>query len=202
MCISRAVRRWPVVLAAAVGLLTFGAAQTTARARAAWCAAGQLSLSVATQNHSQQGQAGGGDLWFLQLKHHGQSACLVGGWLRLSGARTANGVNLLVKPYYESGGVGRSVPPSSFDLQRNADAFVEMWTDGPMTNAAIKACQQLAELLIFTLPHGGGRLTVRLPSSITPPCRHGQIGIARTDTSASFFAFLQLFSTGPTGPTY
>lgn len=202
MRISRAVRRWPVVLAAAVGFLTLGAAQTTARTRVAWCAADQLSLSVATQNHAQQGQAGGGDLWFLQLKHHGQSACLVGGWLRLSGARTANGANLLVKPLYGSGGVGRSVPPSSFDLQRSGDAFVEMWTDSPMTNAAIKACQQLAEVLIFTLPHDGGRLTVRLPTSIVPPCGHGQIGIARTDTSASFFAFLQQFSTGPTGPTY
>jgi hypothetical protein len=110
-------------------------------------------------------------------------------------------MSLPVKPFYESIGI-RGPAPRSFALRRTGEAFVEMWTSSPMTNAAIRACEQRASLLTFTLPHSRGRLSVRLPPSITPPCRHGQIGIARTDTSASFFAFLQLFKTAPDGPTY
>ncbi len=157
--VSRTMRRWLlVVLTAGTGagvLLTASAANATAHAHA-WCTAEQLSLSVATQNHAQQGQAGGGDLWFLQLRRQGRSACLVGGWLTLSGARTATGLTLPVKPFYESIGIGRSVPPRWFALGRNGEAFEEMWTSSPMTYPAISACNHTAVRLTFTLPHSRG----------------------------------------------
>ncbi len=186
---------WATVLAAAASL-TLGATQTSAFSRE-WCEAHQLTLSNARGPHTDFGQAES-TFWFLQIRNHGNSACLTGGWLTLVSARSVNGTLIKVR-----GVPGFGLPGSAktFVLHPHGRAFVELGAGFPTTVPASRRCK-LHVLLTFSLPHDGGKLAVRVPREAGVLCPRKPLGISETDDAAAFLHFMRELNTKPSGVPY
>lgn len=176
---------WLAVTALATGL-TFGVGRARASGKASWCEAQHLSLSAANGPRSVQVQAGGAALWFLQIRHHGASACMVENRLTLLSARTASGAPMKLRTG-DSYVVG--VRRNPLVLRNSQRAFMELWDPATWTLTPIRGCADHV-VLTFGLPHGQGTLSARPPKGIAM-CPAGSMLISATFGSATFRQFIR-----------
>ena len=173
--------------------MPFLAARASANGHLGWCAADRLFLSAATGPHTEQTQAGGAVLWFLQLRHRGPSACMVENRLTLVRAATVSGeaIKLKAADAYAFG------PKRASPLVRrnNQRAFVSVWDPAGWTRTPIKGCKDRV-LLTFGLPHGEGKLSARPPGGVAM-CPVGSVSISAPFSATVFFQFIQRSSTTP-----
>jgi hypothetical protein len=177
-------------------LMTVGLARASGHTRTAWCGARQLTLSNAKGPHAIFGQAES-TIWFLQIRDHGKSPCLVGAWLTLASARAVNGRRIRVRGVSDPGGFGGS--PKAFALRPQARAFVELESGFP--TAASRGCEPDV-LLSFILPHAGGMLAVRIPREVGDLCPRTSLDISPTYDAAAFFQFMQELNAAPSRLPY
>jgi len=181
-----AVTALATVLTFGATVLTFGVARARANGKAGWCEAQHLSLSAVEGPRSVQVQAGGAALWFLQIRHHGASACMVENRLTLLSARTASGASMKLRTG-DSYVVGVRKKP--LVLRNSQRAFVELWDPATWTLTPIRGCADHV-VLTFGLPHGQGTLSARPPKGIAM-CPAGSMLISATFGSATFLQFIR-----------
>jgi hypothetical protein len=179
-------------MAALAVALTCGVARARANGKAGWCEARHLSLAAASGPHTEQAQAGGAVLWFLQIRHLGTSACMVENRLTLLSARTASGapVELRASNSYVFG-----MRKEPLKLRNSQQAFVELWDPATWSRTVIRGCHDHV-VLTFGLAHGRGTLSARPPEGIAM-CPTGSMSISATFSSATFLHFIQESSTAP-----
>lgn len=170
--------------AAAIALGS-GLAAAHAQGTAGWCGAKHLSLSAATDPRSVQTQAGGAVLWFLQIRHHGPSACMVERRLILLSDHAASGASVKLHGYESAVFGGEREPLLLRDSER---AFVELWYASPVTLNGGGGCHDNV-VLTFGLSNGRGKLSARPPDRVAQ-CP-GSLGISRTISPAQFRQLIQ-----------
>ena len=180
------------VLAALTVVLPLLTARASAQDKVGWCQADRLLLSAASGPHTEQAQAGGALLWFLQLRHQGHSTCMVENRLALISARTISGeaIKLRAVDGYVFG--PRREPLRVRGTER---AFVSLWDPATWTRTPIKGCRDRV-LLTFRLPHRGGELSARPPDGVAM-CPTGSLSISATFSAATFARFIRQSSSTP-----
>lgn len=172
--------------------LASGAAKAHANGKAGWCRAQHLSLTAASGPHTVQAQAGGAVLWFLQIRHHGASACMVENRLTLLSDRAASRASIKLRAY--DSGVFAGGKPQRLVLSNSQKAFVELWYASPGTVTAVRGCGDHV-VLTFGLSDGRGTLSARPPEGVA--LCPGSLGISPPISSATFLQFIQRSSTTP-----
>jgi hypothetical protein len=181
------------VFAAMAALTPLLAARARPIGKVGWCAADRLYLSAASGPHTAQPQTGGTLLWFLQLRHHGPSACMVENRLTLLRAETVSGQAMKLNAHSPAFGPTRK----PLVLRNRQRAFLEVEDPATWTLSPIKGCKERV-LLTFSLPHGNGELRARPPVEVAM-CPAGEMLISETFSATVFSQYTQGAKQLPSG---